>query len=155
MKIILLAIGSTSAKWIKEGIEYYNDKLKHYVPFEIATLADIKKKCSEDEKKRLEGEMILGFLNTGDYVTLLDERGKQLTSVEFSRQLQVRMNSGVKRLVMVIGGPYGFSQPVYDRADAKMSLSAMTFTHEMARLILVEQLYRAMTIIKGEPYHHE
>lgn len=157
MKIELAVIGKTSIGYLKQGIDEYIKRLKHYVPFEIKYIDDIKntKNISEDQQKRTEGAKILSLLDKSDFVVLLDEHGKEYTSMQYSSYIQKRMLSGVKKVVFVIGGPYGFSQEVYDRANDKISFSKMTFNHEMIRLIFTEQLYRAYTIIKHEPYHHE
>lgn len=142
---------------MKQGIDEYIKRLKHYVPFEIKYIDDIKntKNISEDQQKRTEGAKILSLLDKSDFVVLLDEHGKEYTSMQYSSYIQKRMLSGAKKVVFVIGGPYGFSQEVYDRANDKISFSKMTFNHEMIRLIFTEQLYRAYTIINHEPYHHE
>lgn len=157
MKIEVIAIGRTQSKYLVEGIENYVDRIGHYVPFSLTVLPDLKstKSLSEDQQKQREGQMMLDFFQTSDAVILLDERGKELTSREFATFIDRKMVSGLKRLVFVIGGPYGFSQEVYQRADGKISLSRMTFSHEMVRLFFVEQVYRAMTILRGEPYHHD
>ena len=157
MKIELAVIGKTSIGYLKQGIDEYIKRLKHYVPFEIKYIDDIKntKNISEDQQKRTEGTKILSLLDKSDFVVLLDEHGKEYTSMQYSSYIQKRMLSGVKKVVFVIGGPYGFSQEVYDRANDKISFSKMTFNHEMIRLIFTEQLYRAYTIINHEPYHHE
>lgn len=157
MKIELAVIGKTSIGYLKKGIDEYIKRLKHYVPFEIKYIDDIKntKNISEDQQKRTEGAKILSLLDKSDFVVLLDEHGKEYTSMQYSSYIQKRMLSGVKKVVFVIGGPYGFSQEVYDRANDKISFSKMTFNHEMIRLIFTEQLYRAYTIINHEPYHHE
>lgn len=157
MKIELAVIGKTSIGYLKQGIDEYIKRLKHYVPFEIKYIDDIKntKNISEDQQKRTEGAKILSLLNKSDFVVLLDEHGKEYTSMQYSSYIQKRMLSGAKKVVFVIGGPYGFSQEVYDRANDKISFSKMTFNHEMIRLIFMEQLYRAYTIINHEPYHHE
>lgn len=157
MKIELAVIGKTSIGYLKQGIDEYIKRLKHYVPFEIKYIDDIKntKNISEDQQKRTEGTKILSLLDKSDYVVLLDEHGKEYTSMQYSSYIQKRMLSGGKKVVFVIGGPYGFSQEVYDRANDKISFSKMTFNHEMIRLIFTEQLYRAYTIINHEPYHHE
>jgi len=146
MKIKLLAIGKTDDKNLQTLIEAYQNRLKHYINFEIDVIADIKnvKNLTEAQQKEKEGELIL-----------LDEKGTQFSSVAFSEYLQKKMNAGVKQLVLVIGGPYGFSEAVYQQAQGKISLSKMTFSHQMIRLFVVEQLYRANTILKNEPYHHE
>lgn len=157
MKIELAVIGKTSIGYLKQGIDEYIKRLKHYVPFEIKYIDDIKntKNISEDQQKRTEGAKILSLLDKSDFVVLLDEHGKEYTSMQYSSYIQKRMLSGFKKVVFVIGGPYGFSQEVYDRANDKISFSKMTFNHEMIRLIFTEQLYRAYTIINHEPYHHE
>lgn len=157
MKIELAVIGKTSIGYLKQGIDEYIKRLKHYVPFEIKYIDDIKntKNISEDQQKRTEGAKILSQLDKSDFVVLLDEHGKEYTSMQYSSYIQKRMLSGVKKVVFVIGGPYGFSQEVYDRANDKISFSKMTFNHEIIRLIFTEQLYRAYTIINHEPYHHE
>ena len=157
MKIELAVIGKTSIGYLKQGIDEYIKRLKHYVPFEIKYNDDIKntKNISEDQQKRTEGAKILSLLDKSDFVVLLDEHGKEYTSIQYSSYIQKRMLSGAKKVVFVIGGPYGFSQEVYDRANDKISFSKMTFNHEMIRLIFTEQLYRAYTIINHEPYHHE
>lgn len=156
MNIVLLAIGKTRTSYIREGIEEYLKRLKKYVPYELMELPDVKNagRISIDEQKEAEGNLILSKLSTCDHVALLDERGKHYTSVEFASRLESLLASGKKRLVMVIGGPYGFSKAVYDRADEMQSLSKMTFNHEMVRLFVTEQVYRAMTILRNEPYHH-
>lgn len=157
MKILLLVIGKTDAAYIRAGIEEYEKRLSRYVPYEMKVLPDVKnsKNMSEALQKEKEGEMILGeFLGT-DFVVLLDEKGKQYSSVGFSEFLAQKMLNGTKRLVFVVGGPYGFAEAVYQRANDKISLSKMTFSHQMVRMIFAEQLYRAMTIMRGEPYHHE
>lgn len=157
MKIELAVIGKTSIGYLKQGIDEYIKRLKHYVPFEIKYIDDIKntKNISEDQQKRTEGAKILSLLDKSDFVVLLDEHGKEYTSMQYSSYIQKRMLSGAKKVVFVIGGPYGFSEEVYDRANDKISFSKMTFNHEMIRLIFTEQLYRAYTIINHEPYHHE
>lgn len=157
MKVLLLVIGKTDAAYIRAGIEEYEKRLTRYVPYEMKILPDVKnaKNMSEALQKEKEGEMLLGeFLGT-DFVVLLDENGKQYTSVGFSEFLSQKMLNATKRLVFVVGGPYGFSENVYKRANDKISLSKMTFSHQMVRMIFAEQLYRAMTIMRGEPYHHE
>ena len=156
MTIKLIAIGKTDSVSLQDLIKVYENRLKHYVRFELDIIPDIKnvKNLSETEQKEKEGELILKKLNTTDVLILLDENGKQFGSVEFADFLQKKMNSGIKQLVLVIGGPYGFSDAIYTKAQAKISLSKMTFSHQMVRLFLVEQLYRAFTILKNEPYHH-
>ncbi|MBE6318544.1 MAG: 23S rRNA (pseudouridine(1915)-N(3))-methyltransferase RlmH [Bacteroidales bacterium] len=157
MKIILLAIGKTGEKYIKEGIGQYIKRLSHYVPFEFKILPDVKttKGISRDRQKNIEGVMFQSVIQPGDVVVLLDERGKEYTSREFANYLDRKMVTVAKNIVFIIGGPYGFSQEMYDRANEKLSLSKMTFSHEMIRLFFVEQIYRAMTILRGEPYHHD
>lgn len=156
MEITLIAVGKTSTDYVMEGIDNYLKRLKHYVPFRFVELPDIKKGASatESAQKQKEGQNILSQISQQDYVVLLDERGSQQTSVEFSKTIEKHQLSGRKRLVFVIGGPYGFSQEVYDRSNSLMSLSKMTFNHEMVRLFFIEQVYRACTILRGEPYHH-
>lgn len=144
-------------KEVETLVAMYTKRINHYVRFAITTLADIRntRKLSESEQKRLEGEAILRLISDSDHLTLLDEHGTEYRSIEFAEVLQRRMSSGVKRLVFVIGGPYGFSDAVYQRANSKISLSKMTFSHQIVRAIFTEQLYRAFTILKNEPYHHE
>ena len=157
MNIELIVVGKTDMREVEALVAMYSKRLNHYVKFAITTLADIRntRKLSEAEQKRLEGEAILRLVSDSDHLMLLDEHGAELRSIEFAELLQRRMSSGVKRLVFVIGGPYGFSDAVYGRANSKLSLSKMTFSHQIVRAIFTEQLYRAFTIIKGEPYHHE
>lgn len=157
MKVKLIIIGKTNHAYLKTGISEYQNRLIHYLPFEIITIADLKntKNLSEDQQKVLEGERILNHLQKTDYVVLLDENGKEFSSVHFANWIEKQMIAGLKNLVFIIGGAYGFSKPVYERCNLKMSLSKMTFSHQMVRLIFIEQLYRAMTILKGEPYHHQ
>jgi 23S rRNA (pseudouridine1915-N3)-methyltransferase len=157
MKIKLLAIGKTDDKNLQVLIETYQQRLKHYINFELEVIPDLKnvKNLSETQQKEKEGELILGKLATTDVLILLDEKGKEFGSVDFSKYLQKKMNAGLKQLVLVIGGPYGFSEVVYKAAQGKISFSKMTFSHQMIRLFVVEQLYRAFTILKNEPYHHE
>ena len=157
MNIELLTIGKTRMKFVLEGLDEYCSRLKRYVNFKITEIPDIKNagKISENEQKEAEGQLIISKLQVSDHVVLLDERGKQYTSKKFATKLQAIMASGKKRLIFIVGGPYGFSQPVYDRADEMLSLSEMTFNHEMVRLFFTEQIYRAHTILRGEPYHHE
>ena len=157
MKTCLLVIGKTDASYIRAGIEEYEKRLKRYLPFEMKVLPDVKnaKNLTESLQKEKEAEMILEQLQPTDWVVVLDEKGKHHTSMEFSSYLAQKMLGGIKRLVFVVGGPYGFADSVYQRANEKIALSKMTFSHQMVRLIFVEQIYRAMTILKGEPYHHE
>lgn len=157
MEIILLTVGKTTQSFIIKGIEEYLKRLKRYISFQIVCIPDIRttKSLTPDAQKDKEGESILDAISKSDYVVLLDERGREFTSTDFAEYIQKIMASGRKRAVFIIGGPYGFSKEVYSRADAKVSLSKMTFTHEMVRLFFTEQVYRAMTILRGEPYHHE
>lgn len=157
MEIQLLVIGKNSSSLLESATKVYLDRLRHYVPYSIRVLPDVKntKSMSETQQKEAEGKTLLSAVQPSDHVVLLDERGKEYTSVEFSAYLSGKMASGLKRLVFVVGGPYGFSQAVYSRADSKISLSKMTFSHEMIRLFFTEQVYRAMTILRHEPYHHE
>ncbi|MEO0528125.1 MAG: 23S rRNA (pseudouridine(1915)-N(3))-methyltransferase RlmH [Bacteroidota bacterium] len=156
MTIKLLVIGKTDSKSLLALITEYETRLKHYVKFKLEVIPDIKnaKNLSEAQQKEKEGEAILKRLNTSDELLLLDERGEQYTSILFSKYLQKKMNSGIKQLVLVVGGPYGFSDSIHRKAQGKISLSQMTFSHQMVRLFLVEQMYRAFTILKNEPYHH-
>jgi 23S rRNA (pseudouridine1915-N3)-methyltransferase len=157
MKVALVLVGKTVNKHFVELIDEYAGRVKHYIGFDIITIPELKntKSLSADQQKQQEGELILKQMQAGDHVVLLDEHGKEFRSVEFSSYMEQKMQTVSKRLVFVIGGPYGFSQDVYGRANEKLSLSKMTFSHQMVRLIFVEQLYRAMTIMRGEPYHHE
>lgn len=157
MNIVLLVIGETQKKWVANGEDEFIERLKHYIPFERIIIPDIKntRNLSVTQQKELEGSQILFKIKSSDKVVLLDERGKQMSSIKFSEDIQNFMNSGIKRLVFVVGGPYGFSKDIYARADGKMSLSTMTFPHDLVRVIFLEQLYRAFTIIKNQPYHHE
>ena len=157
MKITLLVIGKTDEPYLETGIAKYVGRLGHYVPFEMKVIPDIKnrKTLSEAQQKKSEGELLLSQLQPGDLIVLLDENGKTFSSRGFSKWIENQMNVGCKRMVFVIGGPYGFSQEVYEKANSKISLSEMTFSHQMVRLIFVEQLYRAFTILKGEAYHHD
>lgn len=157
MKIKLIAIGKTDNKNLNELIETYKSRLKHYIKFDLEIIPDIKnvKNLSEKQQKEKEGALILGKINATDHLILLDEKGKDFRSIEFSQYLQKKMNSGIKQLVFVIGGPYGFSEEMYKKSIGKVSFSKMTFSHQMIRLFVVEQLYRGYTILKNEPYHHE
>lgn len=151
-----MAVGKTGIPFVKSGIEEYTKRLRRYVGFSLYELPDLKSKVSSEAQQKVkEGEMILERISSSDYVIILDERGKEYSSLEFADYLEKLMGMGRKRLVFIVGGPYGFSEAVYARADAKLSLSRMTFNHEMVRLFFVEQIYRGMTILNGEPYHHQ
>lgn len=156
MKTELILVGKTNDKHFQVGIDDYCQRIGHYMPFSITVIPELKntKSLSFQQQKEREGELILAKLQSSDHVVLLDEHGKDFRSVEFARWIEQK-NTSVRRLVFVIGGPYGFSETVYSRANEKISLSKMTFSHQMVRLVFVEQIYRACTIIKGEPYHHE
>ena len=156
MNIKLIAIGKTDSKNLDVLINTYQTRLGFYINFSIEIIADIKnvKNLSEEQQKQKEGELILSKINPIDAIILLDENGKQFDSIGFSDYLQKHMNSGIKQLVFVIGGPYGFSQDVYNKSNGKISLSKMTFSHQMIRLFFIEQLYRGFTILRNEPYHH-
>ena len=157
MNIELIVVGKTDQKEVEALVEMYAKRINRYCKFSITTLADVRntKNMAPSRQKQLAGEAILRLGGEGDCLTLMDERGAQYTSMEYAQWLQKRMLSGVKRLVLVIGGPYGFSEEVYKRADQKISLSKMTFSHPIVRAIFTEQLYRAFTILHNEPYHHE
>lgn len=157
MKITLLVIGKTDAEYFAKGIAEYSKRLQHYIPFEMVVIPDLKntKSLTIDQQKEKEGELIVKQLQKGDEMILLDEKGKAFTSVKFADYIAHKMQVVPKRLVFVVGGPYGFSEEVYNLAKEKITLSPMTFSHQMIRLIFTEQLYRAMTILRGEPYHHE
>ncbi|MBO3116004.1 23S rRNA (pseudouridine(1915)-N(3))-methyltransferase RlmH [Winogradskyella sp. DF17] len=156
MTIKLLTIGKTDNKHLQSLIDDYQQRLGHYIKFEFDVLPDIKKvkHLSESQQKDKEGELILSRIQKSDVMILLDEHGKQMDSISFSNYLQKHMNSGLKSLVFVIGGPYGFSEAVYKRTNGKLGLSKMTFSHQMVRLFFIEQLYRGFTILRNEPYHH-
>lgn len=157
MKITLAVIGKTEAGYVRQGIDDYVKRLQHYVPFGIRYVGDARgsRRMSRQQQCQAEGRALLATLEASDHVVLLDERGTERTSVDFSQWMQRRMASGTKHLVFVVGGPYGFSPEVYDRAGEMISLSRMTLPHDLVRLVFVEQLYRAMTILRHEPYHHE
>ena len=156
MKITLIALGKTDSKQLLSLQEDYCKRLKHYISFEMIIIPDIKnaKNRSEEQQKKAEGDEILKRISNSDSLVLLDENGKSLSSMGFSTYLQKKMNSGLKNLVFAIGGPYGFSEDVYNRSNEKLSLSKMTFSHQMVRLFFIEQLYRGFTILRNEPYHH-
>ena len=157
MKITLLTVGKTDKDWVRQGLDIYTSRLKHYIPFSIVEIPELKNvsSMSRDQIKVREGELILKNIKPGDDMILLDERGRTYSSLEFAKLLQDKISYAGKDIVFVIGGAYGFSQAVYDRAGSKMSLSRMTFSHQMVRAIFAEQIYRAFTIMRGEPYHHE
>ena len=157
MKIKLIVVGKTNAKYLHEGEREYENRLKHYTKFEEIIIPDVRQsgKLSENELKKKESQLILGKLENSDHVILLDDKGKSHSSVEFANFLQQKMNSSLKSLVFVVGGAFGFSDEVYQRANSKVSLSKMTFSHQMVRLIFKEQLYRGFSILRGEKYHHE
>ncbi|MBP5712231.1 MAG: 23S rRNA (pseudouridine(1915)-N(3))-methyltransferase RlmH [Prevotella sp.] len=156
MKTELILVSKTTDKHLAAGIDDYVERIRHYIPFEVSVIPELKntKNMTEEQQKNREGELILQRLQPADTVVLLDEHGKELRSIELAEWLQRKQNTA-RRLVFVIGGPYGFSAQVYARANEQLSLSKMTFSHQMVRLLFVEQIYRACTIIKGEPYHHE
>ena len=156
MTIKLVCVGKTDKRELEDLINIYSERLQHYIKFEMEVIPDLKKtkNLDENQQKTKEGDLILSGTQNSDFVVLLDENGKQFDSVAFSEYIQKRMNTGLKRLIFVIGGPYGFSDTVYARANGKISLSKMTFSHQMVRLFATEQLYRAFTILKNEPYHH-
>ena len=157
MKLTLLWVGKTTTAYLAEATNEYVSRLKFYLPLEVVTIPDLKqtKALTQAQQRDKEGELILKSLDSSDFVVLLDDKGRQFTSVEFAHWIDQRQHASVKRLVFVIGGAYGFSQAVYDRANSLISISKMTFSHQIIRPIFAEQLYRAMTILKGEPYHHE
>lgn len=156
MNIKLVCIGKTDDKRLLALIEEYSKRLNHYIKFSIEIIPDLKnvKNLSESQQKEKEGQLILSKVGAQDHVILLDENGKEMNSVGFSKYLQKKMNGGYKTLVLVIGGPYGFSEAIYTASQGKIALSKMTFSHQMVRLFITEQLYRGYTILKGEPYHH-
>lgn len=157
MNIKLLCVGKTDNKQLQALIDEYSKRLNFYIKFSVEIVPDIKnvKHLSEQEQKNKEGDLILSKLGNYDHLIILDENGKSFSSVGFSKYLQKKMNSGIKTLVFVVGGPYGFSEAIYKKAQGKITLSAMTFSHQMVRLFITEQLYRGYTILKGEPYHHQ
>ena len=157
MKITLLTVGKTDKDWVKQGIDIYASRMKHYFPFSIVEIPELKNasSLSQEQIKTKEGELILKDVKPADEVILLDERGREFSSMEFAKTLQDKISYTGKDIVFVIGGAYGFSEAVRQRSNSKISLSRMTFSHQMVRAIFVEQLYRAFTIMKGEPYHHE
>ena len=157
MKVKLIVVGKTNAKYLLEGEKEYQKRLSHYIKFEEIIVPEIKQagKLSEGELRKKEGNLILGKLENSDHVILLDDKGKSHSSIEFANFLQQKMNSTLKSLVFVVGGAFGFSDKIYKRANSKVSLSKMTFSHQMVRLIFKEQLYRGLSILRGEKYHHE
>lgn len=157
MKITLLTVGKTDKDWVRQGLDIYVSRLKHYVPFSMIEIPELKNvsALSKEQIKTREGELILKNIRNTDDVILLDERGKEYSSMELAGVIRDKMTYGGKDIVYVIGGAYGFSEAVYARANSKLSLSRMTFSHQMVRAIFAEQIYRAFTIMKGEPYHHE
>lgn len=157
MKVTLLSVGKTDNPLLSQIIDDYHKRVNHYIPFELKTVADPKyrKNLSDKEQKKEEATLLLKAIQPSDYVVLLDDQGKQYRSLEFARYMEKKNHLGARRLVFVIGGPYGFAPEIYNRAEESISLSKLTFTHQMVRLIFTEQLYRAMTIINNEPYHHE
>ncbi|MCE1202342.1 MAG: 23S rRNA (pseudouridine(1915)-N(3))-methyltransferase RlmH [Bacteroidia bacterium] len=157
MKILLLMIGKTDASWLSEGLMHYEKRIRHYMPFELQVIPDLKnrKQLSEAEQKQAEAMLLMQALQATDELVLLDENGKQLTSRAFAGFIEKMQLQSVKRLVFVIGGPYGFGEAVRKRANHMLSLSEMTFPHQLVRLIFIEQLYRACTILRNEPYHHD
>ncbi|MDL2243270.1 23S rRNA (pseudouridine(1915)-N(3))-methyltransferase RlmH [Bacteroidales bacterium OttesenSCG-928-J19] len=157
MKIQLLVIGKTNQDFVQKGMDEFCGRIKHYLPFELEVIPDLKntKSLSFEQQKEKEGELILKSLRTDDFVVLLDENGKEFTSLQFASYLEKKMQTVPKRLVFIIGGPYGFSQKIYETAREKVSLSRMTFSHQLIRLIFVEQIYRGLSIINNEPYHHQ
>lgn len=157
MKITLLTVGKTDIEWVRKGLDTYSSRLTHYVPFSACEIPELKNTSAltKSQIKEKEGELILRSIRPSDRVILLDEHGKEYRSIEFAEEIRKSMINGGKDVVFVIGGAYGFSDAVYSRCDGKISLSRMTFSHQMVRVIFVEQLYRAFTIIRGEPYHHE
>ena len=156
MKVKLICVGKTGKAFLEEGEKHYKNRLKHYVSFEMIVLPDVKnaKKLTEEQIKDKEGELILNKINSNERIILLDENGKTFSSTEFADFIQKQFNQGGHGIVFVIGGPYGFSEELCKKSYAKVSLSRLTFSHQMVRMFFIEQLYRAMTILKGEPYHH-
>lgn len=157
MKLTLLTVGKTDIKWVKEGLDMYSSRLSHYVPFRLVEIPELKNvsALTKEQIKEKEGALILKNLKASDELVLLDEKGDEYRSIEFASMIQAKMSQSGRDMVFVIGGAYGFSSEVYKRCDKKISLSRMTFSHQIVRTIFAEQLYRAFTIIKGEPYHHE
>jgi 23S rRNA (pseudouridine1915-N3)-methyltransferase len=156
MKLVLLVVGKTEEAWVNQALAYSGSRLQHYLPFEDVVLPDVKSAnhLTEQQIRQKEGVAILSWCKASDMVVLLDERGTQMTSEGLANWMQKKMNAGLRQLVMVVGGAYGFDEAVYKAFPEKISLSSMTLSHQMVRVVLVEQVYRAMTILKGEPYHH-
>ena len=157
MKIVLLVVGKTTDPHFAAGIDDYANRIRHYLPFDVEVIPELRntKSLSEEQQKEKEADLLLKAFQPGDHIVLLDEHGKMYRSLEFADWIQKKMLAGVKRLLLVVGGPYGFSPRIYAAAHEKISLSAMTFSHQMIRLLIAEQVYRAMTILNNEPYHHE
>ena len=157
MKGMLIVVGKTTDKRFEAIIQEYVERICHYIPFSVEIIPELKstKGLNQNEQKEREGELIMRSLQAGDYVVLLDEDGSERTSMEFAAWMQKKMSAGPKRLVFIVGGPYGFSDAIHKRGNEEVSLSRMTLSHQMVRMFFVEQIYRAMTILNGEPYHHE
>ena len=157
MKGVLIVVGKTTDKRFEAITQEYIERIRHYIPFTIEVIPELKntKGLSQDEQKKREGELILKNLQPGDYVVLLDEHGSERSSMDFASWIQKKMAAGPKRLVFIVGGPYGFSDAIHQKGNEEISLSRMTLSHQMIRMFFVEQIYRAMTILNGEPYHHE
>ena len=157
MKGMLIVVGKTTDKRFEAIIQEYVERICHYIPFSVEVIPELKntKGLNQNEQKEREGELIMRSLQTGDYVVLLDEHGSERSSMDFAAWIQKKMSAGPKRLVFIVGGPYGFSPSVHQRGNEEVSLSRMTLSHQMVRMFFVEQIYRAMTILNGEPYHHE
>ena len=157
MKLKLIFVGKTEDDYLIKGCAIYENRLKNYLPTEVIVIPALKnaKNLSFDQQKQKEGELIFKQLENADFVVLMDEKGKEFRSLEFANFFQQKMNSGIKNLVLIVGGPYGFSKDIYARANQKVALSKMTFSHQMIRLLLLEQCYRAFSILRNEPYHHE
>jgi Uncharacterized conserved protein len=157
MKIQLLTVGKTQQDFVQKGMDEFAGRIKHYLPFELEVIPDLKntRNLSQEQIKEKEGELILKNIRSEDYIVLLDEKGKEFTSLQFAQYIEKKMHSVSKRLVFIIGGAYGFSPAVYQAAHEKIALSKMTFSHQIIRVIFIEQLYRALSILNNEPYHHE
>jgi len=157
LKLIIIFVGKTEAEYLNTACDTFENRLKNYLPLEIIVIPALKntKSLNTEQQKEKEGKLIISKLDNSDFVVLLDENGKEYRSVEWAEYFQSKMNSGIKSLCLIVGGPYGFSQEVYQKSNQKVALSRMTFSHQMIRLLLLEQCYRAMSILKNEPYHHE